>query len=202
MEILTDILERIRAARHASHGRVLVAIGGCSRSGKSTLASAVRNRLMADGIDAVVLTADHWIVDARERQPGAGVLHRFEMEPFVAAVDALLSGATVHPPIYDSISRRRTAARSPEGLRLGDGVLIAEGVVALLSKSLCDRAAVKVYVTTDEAERRRRLLEFYVGAKGLPLEHAESLVAGREVDEVPLVKASSAAADILFVSPT
>jgi uridine kinase len=197
IESVSRIHERIRAVARPVE-RVLVAIGGCSLSGKSTLATALRKRLIAGGVNAEVLGADHWIVDVRERRPDGGVLDRFDGSAFVDAVDAILSGATVHPPVYDRVLRQRTAPRAPEGVRLHDGVLIAEGVIALLLTPLCERAAVRIYVEAPDDVRRRRLLEFYCGTKGLSLDAAGLLLAGRELEEVPLVSASAAVADVLY----
>src|SRR5439155_7618781 len=101
---------------------------------------------------------------------------------------------------YDAVSRHRLAAHASTGFELPEGVLIAEGVIALLLAPLCERAAVRIYVETPDDLRRRRLLDFYSGTKGLSRDAAASLLADRELEEVPLVAASAAAAHVRYLS--
>jgi hypothetical protein len=154
---------------------------------------------MSSGFSCEVLGADRWIVDVRRRPAGAGVLERYECEEVAMAVEAVLQGGTVYPPVYDPVLRQRLSARGPDPLHLENGVLLVEGVVVLLIDKLCARAGFRVYVETTDAVRQERLLDFYVRIKGFSREAAETLLAEREVEEVPAVRTSAAMADVTYI---
>lgn len=196
-ESLGRIVERVR--RSATSDRTLVVIGGCSRTGKSTLAAAIRDGLAASGVSCEVLSVDHWIVDVRERSAGSSVLDRFEGARIVEAVDALLRGGSVRPPVYDAVSRRRVSAEGDRTITLPRGVLVVEGVIGLLLPELLERAALRIYVTVPDAVRRDRMTKFYEDTKGLSRPEAAAVIADREIEEVPAVHASAHAADARYI---
>lgn len=180
--------------------RLLVVIGGCARSGKSTLARGLSSALQEKDIETAIVAADNWIVDVHARPLGAGLFERFETDRFAAAVAALMSGAFVRPPVYDARSRRRVAPESDVELRLSSGVLIAEGVVALLLRSLVEAADLCVYVHAPDDVRKQRLLGFSMNVKGLSEQEASSLIAYRANEEDAQVERSIVHAHVGYIA--
>jgi uridine kinase len=198
---IDDLFDRAqRLVNAAPETTSLILIGGCSRSGKSTLAHAVASRFTASGISTRVLGLDHWLIDVEHRSAASTVLERYDGNAIVQAVMALLCGETVHPPVYDVVTRRRVAERSEEGVCLATGVLIVEGVVALALEELLRSARARIYTHTDDDVRLARLRDFYTRTKRLGADEAESLIEARELEEVPSIKQTVAHADFVFAS--
>lgn len=123
---------------------------------------------------------------------------RFEVSQIEKAVGRILSGGTVHTPVYDPVNRSRVAERAERGVALGRGVLIVDGVVSLLSESLRTSAALCIYVDVPHTVRRQRLSNFYLRTKGVDALTTTTLLAARELEEVPTVRASAASAHLLY----
>lgn len=198
---LDDLWTRVEpVAREAAVQ--LVVIGGCSRTGKTTLARALASRYGTAGVASLVVGLDHWLIGIDQRQPASTVLERYDRTAIEAAVAALLRGETVHPPVYDPVSRRRVVEAGPDGIGLPSGVLIVEGVVALALPTLREAAAARIHVHVDDRVRVARLQAFYVGTKGLDARAAQAIIDARELEEVPLVKATAFHADMVFSPPS
>ena len=165
MTTFAEVLNRIRASSRG-RGRSLVLIGGRARSGKSTLTARLGAALKAEGIDSVIVAADHWLVDLPARPQDSSLFQRYEVDLFTAAVRMLLAGQSVRPPLYDPPTRRRLASQSDVSLCLTQGVVLAEGVIALLADELTQIAGLKVFVHSPEPVRRKRLLDLSINVKG------------------------------------
>ncbi len=173
-------------------------MGGCSRTGKSTLAHAIASHFTTGGTTARVLDIDRWLVSIDRRTAASTVLARYDCEAIVESVGGLMRGQTVHPPVYDLVSRRRIADRSAEGISLDEGLLIVEGVVALAITALVQSATARIYTQIDDPLRLARLRDFYVNTKGLSTAEAESTIQARELEEVPFIKSTIAEADFVY----
>ena len=68
VDAFSDLLDKAR------HARVIV-IGGCSRSGKSTLAAC-----LASELDATVLRLDDFLIGVDERKPWMTVKDRYRYD--------------------------------------------------------------------------------------------------------------------------
>ncbi len=175
-------------------------MGGCSRTGKSTLAQAIASHFTTSGITARMLGIDRWLVSIDRRTAASTVLARYDCDAIVESVGRLMRGQTVHPPVYDLVSRRRIADRSAEGMSLDEGLLIVEGVVALAITALVRSATARIYTEIDDPLRLARLRDFYVNTKGLSAAEAESVIQARELEEVPFIKNTIVEADFVFRS--
>lgn len=174
-----------------------VLIGGCSRVGKTWLSEAVCARLESLGVATRRVPLDAWLLGLDQRPPGSTVLDRYEGPRIVEAVRALLEGRPVFPPVYDPVTRRRTAPEAAEPLRLASGMLMVDGVIALALPDLCSLAAARIYVNAPDPVRLERLRIFYRDAKGLG-DEAESVIRARESEEVPFIKRTRRWADLIF----
>jgi len=86
-------------------------IGGCSRTGKSTLASKLSKTFEADGVECGIVNLDSWLVSLEERKIDSTVMERYDCVAIIKAVKEILSGKKVFPPVYDVVSRRRISER-------------------------------------------------------------------------------------------
>lgn len=191
----------------AGHGRLLaraaelsgeigagdrVLVGGLSRSGKSNFSAALAENLQQRGLRTVVLALDRWLLDAERR--GEGVHNRYDLaalESLIAELDSADKVVTLPLPGYHKLRRQRLAAVA--SVEIGpEHVLILEGTVALELRGACPKAH-RFFVTLDEKERRRRVVREYC-LRGLSVAEAEAILAARDIDESPAVKAAAAVA--------
>jgi len=201
LDSIDDLFERLRQSiDRAAAKRSLILIGGCSRSGKSTLARAIASRFRAGNVPASTVSLDRWLVSVEHRSATSTVLERYDCDAIATSVIALLRGQTVHPPVYDVATRRRVEERSDEGVHLASGVVIAEGVVALGLEMLLPFADACIFTSVKDEVRLSRLREFYTQTKRLTTEAAWSVIRERELEEVPFIQRTSANADFVFVS--
>lgn len=166
----------------------LVLMGGLVRSGKSSLAAALRTELRQRGVPAVSLSLDRWIRPESKRLPG--VLGRFDLDAMQAALAPWLAGGAAAPvvPHYDRLTR--TSGTADQVHLAPETVLLLEGVPALLLQSMTGRPVHTVRVIANEAARHARVVSDLV-ARGLasPAE-AERIYQMRQADEASLVDAA------------
>jgi histidinol-phosphate phosphatase family protein len=181
----------------------VVFIGGLSRSGKSSLASAMTEALKDRDVDSTVIAMDHWILSEQDR--GKTVMERYDM----AAIASLLVQLTgpdpvenVQMPRYDRLTRQST----PDADTLvipRSAVRIIEGVTALhLVAQTPPHRTHSFFVDVDESRRKSRVVREYVRRGNSPA-NAEAIYDARQIDETPFVLGSrSFAAQALFVPIT
>jgi histidinol-phosphate phosphatase family protein len=179
------------------HPGDVVLVGGLARSGKSSLAAVLARHLCSAGQGALVVSLDHWLRSAADRQDG--VLGRYDMAAIEQALVDLVTGRAVRAPVYDALMRVSLPDRIGF-LGAPDDVLIFEGCPALLSEALCARATLRIYTDCSPHVRRQRFAHEYC-RRGLSADEIDALYAARETDEHDLVCASAARADHIVHLP-
>lgn len=169
----------------------IVLIGGLARSGKSSFAGALAWRLRQAGQGALVISLDHWLRAAADRQPG--LLGRYDMAAAEQAVTDLAAGRAVRAPVYDALTRSSLPDRLSFQADPGS-VLIVEGCPALLSDRLRALATLRVYAACAPETQRARFEAEYL-RRGLPPDEIDALYAAREEDEHAPIRAAAAFAD-------
>lgn len=181
-----------------NHRICLLLIGGCSRSGKTTLSLRISERFSRENISSVVVSLDAWIVSVEKRKPNTTLVERYECDAIVRSISALLEGRAVFPPVYDAFSRRRISERSEQPLFIESGIIITDGVLALALAELRRRSLVKIFVDIPDSERVQRVKDFYINQKNVLPDQAEKIVKEREREEVLFIKGTRQYADIIF----
>lgn len=176
----------------------LILIGGCSRSGKSIIASRLSQNFTANGIDNPIVAIDSWLISLENRKPDSTVLGRYDCETIIKSIKEILSGNIVYPPVYDINSRRRIAQQSKDPIFAKSGIIIVEGVIALALKELLDIAVLRIFVTVSDKIRLARLTDFYHKTKGLSIKQTKDVIFSREAEEVPFIKKTAEYADVIF----
>jgi histidinol-phosphate phosphatase family protein len=191
---LMESLEPLAANLKAGE---MVFIGGQSRSGKSMIASALRDLLRSQGINSVVLSTDRWLRGESKRSDG--VLGRHDddhLRDAIAKIDTRNGTLSLNINAYRKLKREQIV--DAEHLRIeSDDVVIVEGVIALYVSGAASRPH-RFYVSIDEEERRQRVLREYL-LRGWSETEATAIYENRLIDEVPWVNASASSAVYLSV---
>jgi len=176
-------------------GIFIILIGGCSRSGKSTLAKHLSANFRESRIDALVLNLDAWVIDVDKRKPDSTVLERYDILEIASSIEQLLKGELISPPVYDPVVRKKTGTGQPIGI--SNGILVIEGVIALALPELLTKANLRIFVDIADLPRIKRLVSFYRDIKKLDARSYKQLIRAREAEEVPFIKSTRSQADIV-----
>ncbi len=196
-----DLLSEIQKVYNGSSRNIfLILIGGCSRSGKTTLSNKLSAHFNESGIDTLVVGLDSWLIGINERKPDSTVIERYEMQRINSDLEVLLNGGIVTPPVYDPVSRKRVAEKAEKSLMIKTGIVIIEGVVALCDPGLIAKKGVSVFVRAPHLTRIKRLLDFYGRVKKIPREEYKQIIRKREKEEVPFIDRSVDFADLIYAS--
>lgn len=186
-----DVLGRL-GTRH-NKGPALILVAGLTRSGKTVFARRLAREMRLEGMRPLVLALDAWLIPVAQRDPAADVFTRFRTDQASHDIDALLQGQSITIQPYDA--RSRGLAPEPVRMALDDAdVVIVEGVTALHSGSLLQRADLRIVVEAPDAEIQQRFARFYAW-KGLNRSETDKLYNGRFVDEANSVVVEYGAAD-------
>ena len=137
----------------------VIAIGGLSRSGKSTFSSVLLRYLKAVGKRVKIIRLDNWLVSDDERTPDMNVRDRYDYSSIRADVNALLEGQMItgnrnHP-------NRRKGGQNVESVFLeASDILIIEGEVALDHDYIREKATISYYTEISEGLRKKRFYDY------------------------------------------
>jgi histidinol-phosphate phosphatase family protein len=171
----------------------LVLIGGLARSGKSSAAQVLKEMLAARGRMAHVVALDSWLVPIDQRQEGAGVLSRYNVEEIERSLLAAAAESTTFQlvlPVYDRSKRRMHSVPTPFSIQ-PDDVIVVEGVPALMLEQLRTHAQVLVHMEVPEPVRTDRARIDYQWRGYVNESSLEALLRSRTVDEAEPVTASA-----------
>ncbi len=172
----------------------IIAIGGNSQSGKSTLATYLQLKFEEEGLMTLKIELDNWILPEQERTSNMNVFHRFQQELMEKELQQILSGIRVEKTIYPN---------HPDRIPLpvvyqyeGADVIIIEGVVALSSQVIRELANVKVFVDISDALQKKRLKQYYLW-RGKSEKESTDIYNKRYKDEYQIIKKAINFADFV-----
>ena len=196
---VTGLFQEIKKSYDSSSKEIFpVLIGGCSRSGKSTLSRKLVENCNQAGIEASIVALDSWLISVDQRKHGSAVWERYEMDSCNKAIEKLVKGEMIAPPFYDPISRRRIEGMNANPVKINSGIVIVEGVIALSDHGLQKQKGISVFVTVPHLTRIKRLLDFYGRIKKIPRSEYKWIIRERETEEVPFIERSIQFADIVY----
>lgn len=173
----------------------VVAVGGPSRSGKTSVSTALLLALRAAGVDAVHLSLDRWITPRSARVPGASFLERVRFGASAAGVQRLVEHGAARVPAYDPFTRE--AGPDEDVTRPSGAVLIVDGLMALDAAVPSD---VRVFVDGDEPALRERRRAFY-GWKGAGAADVVDALEGRADERAAVTATRARAHRVLRLDP-
>lgn len=184
----------LRHLAPASSRRRVVAVCGQARSGKSVLAHALTRALSDDGVRALHVQLDDWMVPLNERRPDMEAIARNRVDRYRELITCLAGGETVTAPGYDPVTRG--AGPRTEYTGADADFIILDGILAGHA-SVRDLVDVIVYREIARPTHLERLTDFYRW-KGLDAGQTEAIIASRRADEWPAVHAQRAVADLVL----
>ncbi len=138
---------------------VVIAVGGGSSSGKTTVVNEILRNLPDEKI--VVIRHDDYYKDqsdmSMEERVKVNYDHPFALDNdlFIEHVEALINGKTIEKPTYDFV--KLTRALKTETITPAK-IIILEGILVLEDQRIRDLTDIKIYVEADEDLRFIRRL--------------------------------------------
>lgn len=189
LEELCDLIVKNREA--------VVLIGGCSRSGKSTLAKQIEVEFEREGHSVQMISLDNWILDYRDRTSDMNVFDRFQFSLLQNDITSLLERESIWVLGYNPKTRKVEEDRGIAFQWVTD-YLIIEGVLGLFLETEVTNEYIKIYTDVEDDIRKKRLFDFYTKHKGLDERSAKEIIEERENEEVETIKSSKQKASIIF----
>ncbi len=170
----------------------VVLIGGNTRSGKSILSSYLRVRFEQSGVSVLEVSLDNWILPEESRTDRMNVYDRFQVEKVAADINSLIDGKSLTVSTYANHPERCSGeiTYDPSNAR----IIIIEGVVALSSEPVRNRADMKIFTAIDEELFLKRINEYY-GWRGRTADEIAEMLKKRQIDEYQLIEKESKLAD-------
>jgi len=196
------LLELLVAKHSKCHkSKMFVLIGGCSRSGKTTLCRRIREDLYNRRIESSLINLDNWLIDINDRTGNETVRERYNYESITEDIEKVKKGHTIHPPLYDPQTRSIICKSSPNPIIIKNGYIgIVDGAIALDIEELRNIADFKIFVSVEDNLRRDRLMKFYLEYKGCSLQETIAIIKVREKEEIPIINATKRFADVIYCS--
>lgn len=176
----------------------IILIGGCSRSGKSSLSFSLENKFKPQNIKCKILNLDSWLISVDKRINNSKVIDRYEIIEINEAIKNILNKKIVIPPFYNPISRKREEKSYGNPLQLDSGILIIEGVISLAVEYLLKISDVNIYVDISDTLRIKRLINFYRDVKKIEKNLYKKILIDRELEETIFIKNTKNNADFIF----
>lgn len=176
----------------------VIAIGGNSRSGKSTLAKYLTQKFAKKGLDALTISLDDWIKPKLERKEEDDVFERYRHKELNYDLEVLFDGASIE--IQQPYQLHDNQKVEPvEYSLLNEKAIIIEGVVALGLPIVLKKANLKIYVDASEDQHKLRLFNYYRW-KDYKEAIISDIYAKRKIDEFDKIELTKKEADI--IAPT
>ncbi|OGX23494.1 MAG: hypothetical protein A2Y03_04940 [Omnitrophica WOR_2 bacterium GWF2_38_59] len=175
-----------------------VFIGGCSRSGKTTLVKMLCSEFHERNIESIVFSLDNYLLGIKERSGKETVRERYNYKQIELDLQKIKQGDKISPPFYDAKTRSVLKSKKQSPLFIKKGICVVEGVVALDLLKVNEWAMTRVFVEVEDNIRLNRLNEFYTEFKGLSHKEAKRIIDEREIEEVSTVKETKKNADYIF----
>jgi D-glycero-D-manno-heptose 1,7-bisphosphate phosphatase len=196
-KLAEEILERRKSIKAE---QFFIAIGGCARSGKSTLAGQLATFFERAGVPTTLIGLDNWLLGIDERANAKSVRDRYRRSNIVEDILALHAGRAIQVARYNPLSRKIEGRDAPDQIKPVDGICIIEGVIALDIPKLREIADFTIFVEISDRERLARLHYFYNETKGCSHDESTAVIDARELEEIPVVKSTRIFAERIFDS--
>lgn len=178
--------------KKTSNRPFIIAIGGNTRGGKSTLATYLKKFFTNNDFAVSSIHLDDWINEKSERKDDDDVFGRFNSVKMVKDLKRLFDGEEVSFLSYRPHSEMN--ATNKTWMFNNEDVIIIEGVIALGVEYIREIADHKVFINIEMEDLKKRLIDFYLW-KGYKLSEIESIFEQRKKDEYEPVLLHSKYAD-------
>ncbi len=150
---------------------LMIGIAGGTGSGKTTVARRVAAALADSSVAFVEMDSYYRNFTSRTVHELAHINwdhpDAFDIDLFVAQLDAMAAGQPVQKPVYDYTIH----ARSPETVRIAKAdVVVVDGILLFTDERVRQRLDVKVFVDADADIRLVRRIKRDMATRGRPLD--------------------------------
>ena len=174
----------------------VLAVGGNTCSGKSTLARYLFDKFKGMSKRVMIISLDDWILPKDERKREFNVFERFQIGKINKNIAEILGGEKISISKYDSLTRgREEEDRSYKNEDVD--IIIIEGVVALSSGVIRDKADISIFCEIDEEVLLRRIIA-YNAWRGLDEDEVREIIEQRKEDEYRIIAGDKRHADIVI----
>jgi len=173
----------------------IILIGGNTRTGKSILASYLRQNFTMKGHKTIHVGLDNWLLPEEHRTPDMGVYERFRLARIEQDLHELYDGKILNMFTYVNHPDREKlpVTYDPAGAE----IILVDGVVALSSDKIRKQAHLRLFTTLDSGRFRRRIEEHYIW-RGKSVAETAALFKKREQDEYQLIEKERKFADMII----
>jgi len=193
---LSKVLKKITENSAELTVNNIVLIGGQARSGKSTIAKVIADKLSVEGFSSTTICLDHWIIDAKMRKPSFTVRERYDYTGILISIKKLLSEGHLFINHYEPKLKSHTKEKFQYNLSKRD-ILIIEGVPSLDINSLMKIATTSIFISISEKTRKQRFLEYY-SKNGFTEKYSKDLYKKRYFDEIEIIEKTKQFADFVL----
>lgn len=172
----------------SSYHPFILAIGGNSQSGKTTLANYLKDFFIENNLSVLKISLDDWILPQDQRPSMHDVYHNFQVEKIQQDLQRLLQGEEVQLSGY-----ARHALRKPIPVTYrynGERIIFIEGVVALAIPILQKQAHLRLFKSISITALEQRIRRFYAW-KGYDEQKIQALWEDRSKSEYSLIEQTS-----------
>lgn len=180
-----EIKEQVIAS---SYHPFILAIGGNSQSGKTTLANYLKDYFIENNLSVLKISLDDWILPQDQRPSTHDVYYNFQVEKIQQDVQRILQGEEVQVSGY-----ARHALRKPIPVSYrynGERIILIEGVVALAIPILQKQTHLRLFKSISKTALEQRIRRFYAW-KGYDEQKIQALWEERSKSEYLLIEQTS-----------
>lgn len=172
----------------SSYHPFILAIGGNSQSGKTTLANYLKDYFIDNNFSILKISLDDWILPQEQRPTMHDVYYNFQVEKIQQDIQRILQGIEIQVSGY-----ARHALRTPIPVTYqfnGERIILIEGVVALAIPILQKQAHLRLFKSISKSELEKRIRRFYTW-KGYDEQKIQALWEERNKSEYFLIEQTS-----------
>jgi mannose-1-phosphate guanylyltransferase/phosphomannomutase len=191
---VNQTISRVVDLQKGSEKKIFIAVGGLSRSGKSTVINFLRNKLKSHSIVSAIIELDNWIVPVDKRSPEMTVRERYQYEKISKDLQTLIETEKLRLYPYNLSTRSISSEENIISIE-NSQVVFLDGVISIDHPLVNKISNLNIYVEIEESIRKERFMTFYKN-KELAKREVEILYQKRLVDEASIITPTKANADI------
>ncbi|MEP1033774.1 HAD-IIIA family hydrolase [Ekhidna sp.] len=162
--VLSEPLDKIYKEVSSIHSKsaskpFVIAAGGQSQSGKTTLATYLKKRFVQDGFPTLVISLDNWLLPSEQRKKANDVWGRFNIDKINEDIEAILNGDTVHLQAYHK--NPASSSRQVNYKLENEPIVIIEGVVSLNIDKIIKRADYSYFTKININQYKNQFYKLY-----------------------------------------
>ncbi|MGE4586144.1 MAG: hypothetical protein AB7D05_02250 [Mangrovibacterium sp.] len=176
--------------------KLFIAVGGLSRSGKSTFIANMQEKLNSYNVLSATIPLDCWILPVEKRKPDMTVRERYQYDQLTKDLEELIHNEELSFFPYYAHTRSVSTMQTCISIKKATCIFI-DGVIALDHPYIKRISSLKVYTEEKEEVRKARFIRFYK-LKDMFEKDIQSLYEERQKDEFPFIVRSKESADYII----